>query len=388
MCRSISLLSGKGGSGKTTLALSIASMLSSCGIKVLLIDCDLSTNGATYFYEDKLAKQKKQITSFYDILFKNQAKNTKVDDYNFVSINDSYDFLPSITKITKKNNRIYTFKNDGGFTFYNNVKDTYDVILFDCQAGYTDVLKLILPIMDINLVVMEADAISSAAIRSLYLKIGDDINEKNIYQVFNKASQEEYDIYSKVSGGTAFTNIETIKFDWKIRKAFSVKQIPDMENTSASYGEQIYSICSILFPNDEIKEKLKTFITLLKIHRCKEEELRVQNTLTDLKRQYKSRNKKAIRSVSYIFLLMICIAFCVVFFFGVENHLFNNNIIFVPIIMSLLTLVVSFINIFDVNKDKKDFYKDINKAEMQLKNIEYKKQKLQQNLGDIIKNLE
>lgn len=61
MCKTVSFLSGKGGSGKTTLALSMASMLSRFGIKVLLIDCDLSTNGATYFYEEKLSSKKNQI---------------------------------------------------------------------------------------------------------------------------------------------------------------------------------------------------------------------------------------------------------------------------------------------------------------------------------------
>ena len=51
----LSLLSGKGGSGKTTMALSMSVLLSECGVKTLLIDCDLTTNGATYFYEDDLS---------------------------------------------------------------------------------------------------------------------------------------------------------------------------------------------------------------------------------------------------------------------------------------------------------------------------------------------
>ena len=51
MSTSIALMSGKGGSGKTSLALTIASILSECDIKVLMIDCDMATNGATYFFE-------------------------------------------------------------------------------------------------------------------------------------------------------------------------------------------------------------------------------------------------------------------------------------------------------------------------------------------------
>lgn len=56
--KTLALISGKGGSGKTTLGLSLASLLSSCNIKVLLVDCDLSTNGATYFYEKNCQRAK------------------------------------------------------------------------------------------------------------------------------------------------------------------------------------------------------------------------------------------------------------------------------------------------------------------------------------------
>src|SRR4051794_22785200 len=50
----IVLLSGKGGSGKTVLALSMSRVLTEAGLKVLLVDCDASTHGATYFFESEL----------------------------------------------------------------------------------------------------------------------------------------------------------------------------------------------------------------------------------------------------------------------------------------------------------------------------------------------
>ena len=73
MSKSVAFLSGKGGSGKTTLALSIADLLSRCNITTLLVDCDLSTNGATYFYESCLSDDKYHhyypISNEYDRLF-------------------------------------------------------------------------------------------------------------------------------------------------------------------------------------------------------------------------------------------------------------------------------------------------------------------------------
>lgn len=91
------------------------------------------------------------------------------------------DFMPSIVRITKTNSESYQY-NEEDFKRIKSIdeklRENYDVIIYDCQAGYTDVLKLLLPYVDVNLVVMEADAISSAAIRSFYLKIGDLLNEK------------------------------------------------------------------------------------------------------------------------------------------------------------------------------------------------------------------
>ena len=154
------------------------------------------------------------------------------------------------------------------------------MIIFDCQAGYTDVLKLILPITDINLVVMEADAISSAAIRSLYLKIRDLLNEKKIYQVFNKATDEEYTLYSKISGGTVFTNIETVRFDWKIRKAFSVAEIPNMKKSSAGYGVQIFGICRILFREESVQAKLDKYEVAIDLNREIEKKVMLESEFT------------------------------------------------------------------------------------------------------------
>ena len=178
MSKTLALLSGKGGSGKTSLALSIATMLNDCEIKVLLVDCDLSTNGATYFYESKLPDEVNKTTSFYDIIF-----NYSNGNYKFINISKCFDFLPSISQISKDNTITYSYRpkeTSEWENFYAQVCRKYDVVLFDCQAGYTDILKTILPAIDINLFVMEADAISSAAIRSLYLKIGSFINKKKV----------------------------------------------------------------------------------------------------------------------------------------------------------------------------------------------------------------
>ncbi|WP_305418184.1 nucleotide-binding protein [Photobacterium leiognathi] len=48
-CKTIAIVSGKGGSGKTMLTATIAKILDISGSSVLLIDADFGTAGLTYY---------------------------------------------------------------------------------------------------------------------------------------------------------------------------------------------------------------------------------------------------------------------------------------------------------------------------------------------------
>lgn len=286
MVKSIALLSGKGGSGKTTLSLSIASLLSGINLKVLLVDCDFATNGATYFYENKLNTSASYL-SFFDYL-----SSQELLEKEFLPISNFLDFVPAA--LVSSNSKFSDFHysediNEKIQNFKSEFCRDYDVVIFDCQAGYTDLLKYLLPNMDETLFVMEADAISSAALRALHLKIGNFLNNRKSYQIFNKATPEEFEIYNKISGGTFFTNIETVLFDWKIRKAFALAEIPDMEKTSAKYGEQIYNICKILFPEDKFQEKLSMFSGILEYYKALDEREILLSTMSKEKASYNKR---------------------------------------------------------------------------------------------------
>lgn len=264
MSKAISFLSGKGGSGKTTLALSIADLLSRCKIKTLLVDCDLSTNGATYFYESRLNSQYRKnkdciSSSFSGII----NSDYPVTNFNPVVVNAFLDFFPSISSISSNDNTIVNSTylnsvNDIIGEFCRSVKSDYDVVLFDCQAGYTNLLPSLLHYMDVDLFVLEADSISASALRNLHLKIGNHFDDAKVYQVFNKATSEEYKIYSKITG-TFFTNIGTLCFDWKIRQAFSRSEIPDLEKISHDYGHDLCEMCRIMFSEATIQKRLIAF---------------------------------------------------------------------------------------------------------------------------------
>ena len=127
MSKILTLLSGKGGSGKTTIALSIAAMLANCGMKVLLVDCDLATNGGSYFFEDLLSNESHKAVSLYDIISGKASTN-----YHFIRTNNAFDFFPSIAKITK--DAIRATPSEESKTnwerFEQAIQNKYEVIIY------------------------------------------------------------------------------------------------------------------------------------------------------------------------------------------------------------------------------------------------------------------
>ena len=242
----ISILSGKGGSGKTVTSLSLSMLLSKIDKKVLLVDCDTSTHGSTYFFDNSISTIKNgNVTSVQKIA------NGKVKKFEPISYGDKFHFIPS------SNNT----QSDAYFDpeklkyFLEDISDLYDVIILDCQAGFSKFTKIVTSIADINLIILEADAISTSAIRDLYLKLGNVLNNKNTFQVFNKLSDEERKIYDKIIGGTIFPNLPAIPFDWTVRASFSLGQIPNIETRDSAFGLGIIRISKILFK--EYKNELE-----------------------------------------------------------------------------------------------------------------------------------
>lgn len=283
---SIALMSGKGGSGKTTLALSMASLLSSCGVKVLLIDCDISTNGATYFFEEEMSYSVDNIDTLHELIRDNKGR------YNIkpYRVNEYFYFLPSVTKIGEVWLEDFLGNDEQEYLFnlFTAIASNYDVILYDCQAGYTQLLEIIVRVSDRNLMVLEADSISASAVRNLFLKLNRLWDNKRIYQIFNKATKDEAEIYNKVTSGTIFDNIGCILFDWSVRRAFSVSKIPDMVHTSPEYGMQVYELCDSLIKNQDISNKLSQYIKKKKL----DELMTLENKLMEKRQKEIARYKE------------------------------------------------------------------------------------------------
>ena len=285
MSTSIAFLSGKGGSGKTTLALSIADLLFKSGINTLLIDCDLITNGASFFYEEQLPRRnpnkKVRPVSLSDWFHYDGEPGLPPIPMTIQSDAEAtLDFFPSISYMAGKES-ISEWKSitnshisDKMNLLFDWAMSSYDVVLFDCSAGYTDLLPDIIPLVNINLFVLEPDSVSASAMRNLYLKAGSSFGNSKPLQVFNKASKDEYEIYNKIDG-TFFTNMGILLFDWKIRLAFSRSQVPDLEHISSEYGKSLCILCQDMIKEKSVSSKIERFVKKLERHKLEEEERQI-----------------------------------------------------------------------------------------------------------------
>lgn len=271
--KSLALISGKGGSGKTTMAICMASMLAESGQKVLLVDCDLSTNGATFFFEDLVNEHKDRIFSFTDIigLISGEEKVGRGDairrlgrnEAEYLYVAENFAFVPSIMPSDLRTNLFDSINIKRYSTEFPNIysylKKPFDIVLFDCQAGYSEALEYVLPVSDYTLLIMEADAISSAAARNLYIKTEKLMINKKTYQIFSKVTEEEKAVYGQVLLGTFYTNIGAVIFDWNVRKAFGLAKIPDVKSSKSEFGMQVYDICTNIFSSEVIKDALQRY---------------------------------------------------------------------------------------------------------------------------------
>lgn len=385
MSTAIAFLSGKGGSGKTTLSLSMADLLCRCDMHILLVDCDLSTNGASYFYESQLTAQNKneqlKVLSFVDLI------NTTdyLDDRSPLEIKSALDFIPSIPEISGQYLVTEQTSQDSDKSFFLSkfidwARDNYDVMLFDCQAGYTEILPMLLPLMDIDLFVLEADSISASAMRSLHLKIGNYLGRARLYQIFNKATLEEFEIYSKIVG-TFFTNIGTLQFDWKIRQAFSRSQIPDLENTSAKYGLDLCTICKIILTDKASQEKLGRFSAQQRYKQLVEKRKKTEEELYKLEVKQRPEVKpKLVGSIYFIigiigmFLSIVLSTNDIIFPFGLSTNTVFAILIFVGVIILFAQHLV---NVSMESRTMRQKYerklRDINK---ELEKMDYSRKKI------------
>jgi len=230
----VSFLSGKGGAGKTSVAIGISYLLNDAGFKVLLIDFDFATNGASYFYKYLYPSQTKVI-GIYELIDKQGFDLNKISpdiDNISLKIREGLYFIPSRVNFSKKLplRDSIVVKEEALNSFLLSLSELYekdyDFIIIDNQAGSNLTSKVSASVSNKVIIVSELDPISSDAVDTLLIQIGEAFPEYRRHLI-NKLDVRESEDYKNLSVlFQSMNRLPPLPFDFEVRSAFASRQIP------------------------------------------------------------------------------------------------------------------------------------------------------------------
>jgi len=232
--RVIAFLSGKGGTGKTTVAISMSQLLADMGHPCLLVDFDLATNGASYFFKNHFGHWS---AGLWEILPLLQEGMQPLDDARkcITEVAPGFHFFASRVLLNSKGEPYEAIRLDSGLlrdqvlkpllAWAANAK-ALDYVLIDTQAGYVIPAQVAAEAADAVIVVTEADAISNDAADNLLIQLGPSLPAERRYLV-NKVDVRDADTYRTMREVFQTLNrLPPLPFDFSVRNAFGARQIP------------------------------------------------------------------------------------------------------------------------------------------------------------------
>lgn len=174
MAKVLSVVSGKGGVGKTLLTAAIGIQLSRIGKRVLLIDGDMGLRNL-----DLILGIENEC--FYNIWDLAQGKCFFSDA--ILSVNDNLDFLAAAQNETWEElfpEAIHTVLEDVG--------QFYDIILIDCPAGIGAGIKFVSKVSDIAIIILAPSWASKRNAEKMIFEMPRNVQS---YLVFNQFSENE-----------------------------------------------------------------------------------------------------------------------------------------------------------------------------------------------------
>lgn len=245
-CKAIAIVSGKGGSGKTMVAATMATILDSLGNKVLLVDADYGTAGLTYYMGlntvANISVGLTNLSSLESLNTKSLNRYTQVmngfENSEFIGVGDHRRYLKS----SSETNIEMLFDE-----LVKISKEQYDFILIDCRGGIDTESLMVCKAVDEIVIVAETDTTSFQATQYLVDTLYDnDLSDKLSGFMINKVFDDPSSIARAGTASFKSQYLDSIPFDLDATKSFLVGDLP---KRSSMFSSQISHVLCKLYPD-------------------------------------------------------------------------------------------------------------------------------------------
>ena len=190
----IGLASGKGGAGKTSLAINIANYCARFDEKVLLIDCDLNTCGATTFFRQStfFSKSWGNALSFEAMLSHELNERYGGNDQNILRLKKNLYFIPAFVglRLFRESEKYWNWLQDECYNSLEKLfakwKTEFNTILLDFGAGVNNLYEVLFGFLDKICIIIEDDEISVSAAKEVFSDVIQKYSMEPFLLCFNK----------------------------------------------------------------------------------------------------------------------------------------------------------------------------------------------------------
>lgn len=291
MSKVIALVSAKGGVGKTCIAVNLAHLCAFCGLKTLLVDCDIHTNGATAFYRRKKGAKTlyENSITFLEIVHSSLPMAREIQP---LEIEENLGLIPGGNywgySSSGNEQALYSrLSQEQLAKFINGCVDSYDVILLDQGAGYNYLIESMIAFATTVLVVKERDKISLELTRNLFESIK--FSRKRLVFCDNKISknQTEYAQICREQEEGILRSCIGFRYDTDVIEKTEAGECIDVTSTSLN-GEALLRITRLVLGEyaekidvylNDIAEKREAEVRKVREQRMEEERKTIQREL-------------------------------------------------------------------------------------------------------------
>lgn len=250
LSKSIAILSAKGGTGKSQIAVSLGYSLANCDFKTLLIDLDLFTHGMTFYsLAGVLNKPKHHLMDYFTgkcavselepIQLMNEFSNKRL--HVLPNINRKRDYLPEL-QVNKNFSDLNSFKRLVN-SLIDQFSDKFNYIIVDTRGGTDFTTIAAAQCTDGHIIITEADKPSWDTGRVLLDSIYSvESSYKTLGFVLNKnvLPSEAIEMFLRKEWETK--HLATIGLDSNAVKYFQEDKIPVAEDLGSDFSVGILEI--------------------------------------------------------------------------------------------------------------------------------------------------